>query len=179
MTFIETDLPGVMIVEPRVFADSRGWFMETFHAGRFRDAGLPVDFVQDNASLSEQGVLRGLHYQIAQPQAKLVRVVRGEVFDVSVDLRRSSPHFGRWTGVILSETNRRQLVIPAGFAHGFCVLSAIAEVTYKCTALYAPQYECTLLWNDPALGIAWPIREPILSPKDRAGLRLADARAFE
>ncbi len=179
MEFRETALAGMYLIEPRVFEDSRGFFMETYHQAKFADAGIAAMFVQDNHSRSGRGTLRGLHYQIQHAQGKLVRVVRGEIFDVGVDLRRDSPTFGQWAGEILSEENKRQLYIPPGFAHGFCVLSEIAEVTYKCTDLYHPEHERSLLWNDPQLGITWPIDDPILSPKDEAGIPLADAECYE
>jgi len=179
MQFVPTDLPGVVVIEPKVFADPRGFFMETFHAKRFRDNGLPDAFVQDNHSQSARGTLRGLHYQIQHPQGKLVRAIRGEIYDVAVDLRRSSPHFGRWVGVTLSAANRRQLYIPPGFAHGFCALEDETEMVYKCTDLYSPQHERTLLWSDPALGIPWPIDQPLLSGKDQIGLALRQAECYE
>lgn len=178
MNFIKTELPGLVVIEPRVFEDPRGYFMETFHRQRFAEAGLPAEFVQDNHSRSIRGTLRGLHYQIENAQGKLVRCVRGEIFDVGVDLRPGSPTFGRWFGAALSEANRRQLYIPAGFAHGFCVLSEMADVVYKCTALYSPPHERTILWNDPALAIAWPIEDPLLSDKDRRGQSLAQAERY-
>jgi dTDP-4-dehydrorhamnose 3,5-epimerase len=174
-----TSLPGVMIVEPRVFADPRGFFMETYQKARFEEAGLAHEFVQDNQSHSIRGTLRGLHYQIQHPQGKLVRVVRGEVFDVAVDLRRSRPTFGRWIGIYLSEENKRQLYIPPGFAHGFCVISEEADFFYKCTDYYHPESERTVLWNDAALGIDWPVREPLVSDKDRQGAPLSEAETFD
>jgi dTDP-4-dehydrorhamnose 3,5-epimerase len=152
--------------------------METFHKPRFAEAGIDADFVQDNHSRSRLGVLRGLHYQISRPQGKLVRVIRGAVLDVAVDLRKSSPTFGRWFGCELSETNRRQVYIPAGFAHGLCVTTEIAEVIYKCTDIYVPQDERTLLWNDPALGINWPVQHPTISEKDKRGMPLSLAEVF-
>jgi len=179
MNILPTDLPGVVIVEPRVFGDARGFFLEVFQQTRFREAGLDVTFVQDNHSRSRCGTLRGLHYQIEHPQGKLVRVIRGEAFDVAVDLRRGSPMFGRWTGVKLSDTNHRQIYVPPGFAHGFCVLSEEADILYKCTDFYYPEHERTILWNDPRLAIEWPIDEPLLSEKDQRGLPLADAPCFE
>ena len=185
MQIIPTALPDVLALEPKVYGDARGFFMESFNARDFaRATGLHVDFVQDNHSRSARGVLRGLHYQIEQPQGKLVRVVRGAVFDVAVDLRRGSPHFGRWAGVDLSEDNRRQLWVPPGFAHGFLVLSESADFLYKTTGYYAPQFERCIVWNDPAIGIAWPlaahgIATPILSAKDSAGLPLARADLFD
>lgn len=180
MKVVETSIPDVLIIEPKVFGDERGFFYESFNAAAFEAAtGLKRQFVQDNHSKSQRGVLRGLHYQIQQPQGKLVRVVAGEVFDVAVDLRRSSPSFGRWVGTRLSAENQRQLWIPEGFAHGFVVLSETAEFLYKTTDYYAPQHERSLLWNDPELGIEWPIDEPPqLSAKDQAGKRLSDAELF-
>ncbi|KIZ37777.1 dTDP-4-dehydrorhamnose 3,5-epimerase [Stutzerimonas stutzeri] len=180
MNVIESGIPDVLIIEPRVFGDERGFFYESFNAAAFKAAtGLERQFVQDNHSKSQRGVLRGLHYQIQQPQGKLVRVVAGEVFDVAVDLRRSSPSFGRWVGTRLSAQNQRQLWIPEGFAHGFVVLSESAEFLYKTTDYYAPEHERSLLWNDPQLAIEWPIDEPPqLSAKDQAGKRLSDAELF-
>lgn len=178
MQITATELAGVFLIEPRVFEDERGYFLETYHRQRFAEAGIDVEFVQDNFSHSRRGVLRGLHYQLEHPQGKLVRVVRGEIFDVAVDLRRNSPTFGRWTGAVLNETNHRQLYIAPGFAHGFCVLSDAADVVYKCTDFYAPRHERTLLWNDPALGIEWPVVQPLISVKDRAGLPLATAETY-
>ena len=178
MQFLTIELAGIVVVEPKVFEDERGFFMETFHKPRFAAAGIDVEFVQDNHSRSRQGVLRGLHYQISHPQGKLVRVIRGAVLDVAVDLRRSSPTFGRWFGCELSEANRRQMYIPVGFAHGLCVTSEIAEVIYKCTEIYMPQDERTLLWNDPALGIDWPVKDPTVSEKDRRGVLLDRAECF-
>jgi len=168
-----------VLIEPRVFEDSRGFFMETFRKSHFIEAGLPAEFLQDNHSRSCRGTLRGLHYQIEHAQGKLVRVVRGDIFDVAVDLRRKSPTFGRSIGTTLSETNRLQLYIPPGFAHGFCVVSEFADVVYKCTDWYYPEHEHVLLWNDPALGIAWPVQEPILSEKDKRGAPLAQAACFD
>lgn len=180
MKRIPTALPDVWIVEPRVFGDARGFFLETWNRRAFGDLDLDLDFVQDNHSRSRQGVLRGLHYQIHEPQGKLVRVTSGEVFDVAVDLRRSSPHFGHWAGVTLSGDNQRMLWVPPGFAHGFLVLSPTADFLYKTTAYYAPQHERCVAWNDPDIGIRWPLEgEPELSAKDRVGtpLRLAEAYA--
>lgn len=177
MQRIATALPDVALVEPQVFGDSRGYFMETYNAREFERLGLGSRFVQDNQSGSQQGVLRGLHYQRGRPQAKLVRVVRGTVFDVAVDLRRGSPTFGRWAGEILSEQNRRMLYVPEGFAHGFYVLSEQAEFAYKCSEYYAPEEERGLIWNDPTLAIAWPIPAdtvPILSGKDSRYPRLQE-----
>lgn len=181
MKFVRTAIPDVVVVEPRVFGDHRGFFVETWHAGKFADAGLELAFVQDNHSRSVLGTLRGLHYQIERAQGKLVRVVTGEIFDVAVDLRRSSPTFGRWVGVTLSATDHRMLWVPPGFAHGFLVTSECADVIYKCTNLYAPEHERTLRWDDPDLGITWPIAEgqtPRLSEKDLQGLSLADAATY-
>jgi dTDP-4-dehydrorhamnose 3,5-epimerase len=174
-----TELPGAVVIEPEVFYDARGFFLETFQKARFQQAGLEADFVQDNHSRSSRGALRGLHYQIEHPQGKLLRVIRGEVFDVAVDLRRRWPTFGRWVGVVLSEENHRLFYVPPGVAHGFCVTSDVAELVYKCTDYYYPQHERTLLWNDPALAIAWPVCEPLLSEKDRRGLPLAEAPTFD
>ncbi|MDI6726327.1 MAG: dTDP-4-dehydrorhamnose 3,5-epimerase [Smithellaceae bacterium] len=174
MKTLRTAIADLLILEPEVFGDERGFFYESFHAGKFRQAtGVTADFVQDNHSRSGRGVLRGLHYQIKQPQGKLVRVVRGAVFDVAVDLRKSSPTFGRWEGWELSETNHRQLWIPAGFAHGFFVLSEMAELLYKTTDYYAPEHERTINWDDQELAIAWPIPvgvAPLLSAKDAAAV---------
>lgn len=180
MQVIQTALPDVLIIEPKVFGDSRGFFMESYNARRFREVtGLDVDFVQDNHSRSGKGVLRGLHYQIRQPQGKLVRVVRGSVFDVAVDLRRNSPAFGKWAGVELSEDNHRQLWIPPGFGHGFLVLSESADFLYKATDYYAPEHERCVRWDDPAVAIAWPLDgEPVLSAKDRDGKPLGEAEVF-
>lgn len=172
--------PDVFLLEPKLFGDNRGAFMETFSAQRYAQHGIVGPFVQDNFSTSTQGVLRGLHYQIQQPQAKLVQVLRGTVFDVAVDLRRSSPRFGQWVGEFLSEENHRQLYVPAGFAHGFVVLSDEAHFVYKCSNYYAPGLERTLLWNDPAVGIQWPINfDPVLSSKDAAGKLLSEADCFD
>ena len=175
-----TSIPSVLIIEPRVFGDTRGFFFESFNQRAFNQAtGLDVNFVQDNHSRSSKGVLRGLHYQIQQPQGKLVRVVHGSVFDVTVDLRKSSPTFGQWVGVELTEDNNRQLWIPPGFAHGFYVLSDSADFLYKTTDYYAPEFECSLIWNDPTIGIEWPLNtQPIISAKDVQGNKLADAEVF-
>lgn len=174
-----TELPEVLLIEPRLFGDERGCFMETFSERRYAEHGIVGPFVQDNFSRSRRGILRGLHFQIQQPQAKLVQVLRGEVFDVAVDLRRSSPNFGKWAGEILSAANHRQLYIPAGFAHGFVVLSKEADFAYKCSDYYAPSFERTLKWNDPALRINWPINfEPVLSAKDLQGLPLSEVECF-
>lgn len=174
MKVIETDLPGVLIIEPVVHGDSRGFFLESWHARRYAEFGLPDSFVQDNHSRSSQGVLRGLHYQLQQPQGKLVRVASGEVFDVAVDIRRGSPTFGRWTSVVLSEENHRQFYVPPGFAHGFCVLSKTADFLYKCTDYYAPEDERGVRWDDPEIGIEWPGMTFTLSDKDRQNARLSE-----
>lgn len=181
MKAIPTTIPDVLILEPKVFGDSRGFFFESYNHNSFQEAtGLNVHFVQDNHSKSSRHVLRGLHYQIQQAQGKLVRVVEGEVFDVAVDLRRLSPTFGQWVGEILSADNKRQMWIPPGFAHGFVVLSDTAEFLYKTTDYYAPQFERCILWNDPTLGIRWPVDgEPQLSAKDIAGLPFAQSEYFE
>lgn len=155
MKFQRTELPDVVLIEPTIFRDDRGFFMETYHRQRFVEGGIDAVFVQDNLSRSTRGTVRGLHFQIQQAQGKLVHVLAGEIFDVAVDLRRSSPTFGRWVGVTLSENNRRAVYIPPGFAHGFCVVSETADVFYKCTDFYAPQHERTLLWNDPVVGVDW------------------------
>ena len=168
-----TALPGVLILEPKVFGDARGFFMETWNRSRYAEAGLPGEFVQDNVSCSRHGGLRGLHYQRPRAQGKLVHVLEGEVFDVAVDVRVGSPTFGRWVGATLSAQNRRQLWIPPGFAHGFCVTGETALFCYKCTELYAPEHEGSILWNDPAIGIAWPLEHPTLSAKDAAAPPLA------
>ena len=167
MKVSETALPGVLILEPEVFADTRGFFLETYHRQRYAACGLPADFVQDNLSFSTRGVLRGLHYQQPRAQGKLVCALQGEVWDVAVDLRAGSSQFGRWTAVTLSAENRRQLYIPPGFAHGFCVLSDAALFSYKCTEFYDQAGDAGVRWDDPELGIAWPVAGPVLSEKDR------------
>jgi dTDP-4-dehydrorhamnose 3,5-epimerase len=173
--FVPTDLPEVIVVEPDVHRDSRGFFLETYHAGKYRDGGIALPFVQDNHSRSAHGTLRGLHLQcLRHPQGKLVRVLAGEVFDVAVDVRRGSPTFGRWVGATLSGENFRQLYVPPGFAHGFCVTGEMADVEYKCTDLYDRDDELTIAWNDPSIGIEWPVREPTLSPRDASAAQLAD-----
>ena len=179
-TVTPTAIAEVLILEPKVFGDARGFFFESFNARDFAQAtGLDVDFVQDNHSKSAKGVLRGLHYQIQHPQGKLVRVVQGEVFDVAVDLRQSSPTFGSWVGVNLSADNKRQLWVPPGFAHGFVVLSESAEFLYKTTDYWYPEHERSLLWNDPAIGIDWPLdAQPLLAAKDAVGKLLCDAECF-
>lgn len=161
-----TSLEEVLIVDPRVFSDNRGFFIETYHKEKYQRSGIDRAFVQNNHSHSVKGVLRGLHYQLNHPQGKLIYVVRGEIFDVAVDIRQGSPTFGKWVGVYLSEKNHRQLFIPEGFAHGFCVISELADVVYKCTDVYAPGDEYGIRWDDPGLAIGWPVRNPILSEKD-------------
>ena len=180
MNIIETALPGVLIIEPRVFGDARGFFLESWNQASFAAAGLSMDFVQDNHSRSARGVLRGLHYQLENPQGKLVRVTQGAVFDVAVDIRRSSPHFGKSVGVELSADNHRMLWIPPGFAHGFLVLSETADFLYKCTTLYHPPSDRGIRWNDPDIGIAWPDvgLAPLLSAKDAVAAQLAAAEIF-
>ncbi|MGZ7048356.1 MAG: dTDP-4-dehydrorhamnose 3,5-epimerase [Methanobacterium sp.] len=168
--FVETSIKDLFVIEPKVFGDERGYFMETYHAQEFKDAGLDLNFVQDNQSKSKKGVLRGLHFQYTKPQGKLVRVIKGEVFDVAVDLRRNSPTYGNWEGFILTEDNKKQMYVPEGFAHGFLVLSEEAEFTYKCTDFYYPEDEGGILWNDPDIGIEWPIddiNKIKLSDKDK------------
>lgn len=182
MKLTPTSIPDVILVEPRVFGDARGFFMETYQAKVFAEAGIQAEFVQDNHSGSQKGILRGLHYQIHQTQGKLVRVVVGEVFDVAVDLRRSSPTFGKWVGVTLSAENKCALWVPPGFAHGFYVCSDWAEFTYKATDFYAPEWERTLLWNDPQIGVNWPLVDgqlPRLSTKDAVGTLLSEAELFD
>jgi len=182
MKIIPTELPEVLLIEPQVFFDARGFFMETYHARKLAEQGFTAEFVQDNHSRSQQGTLRGLHYQVRHAQGKLVRVVNGEIYDVAVDVRRHSPTFGRWTGAILSAENKHQLWIPPGFAHGIYVMSEIVDLLYKVTDYYAPEWERTLLWNDPQLNIAWPLihgQPPILSAKDAQGQPLAQADVFE
>jgi dTDP-4-dehydrorhamnose 3,5-epimerase len=177
---IPTSLPGVFILEPRVFGDERGFFFESYNRQTMAEAGILEGFVQDNHSSSRRNVLRGLHYQLNQPQGKLVRVVEGEILDCAVDLRRSSPSFGRWEAVRLSSENKRMLWIPSGFAHGFCVKSERAQVLYKATDFYAPAHERTLIWNDPQLKIDWElVGEPIVSAKDQCGVVLRDAETFD
>lgn len=175
MNILPTTIPDVVLIEPKVFGDARGFFMETWHKQKYSQLGLDVDFVQDNHSRSTKGVLRGLHYQLQNPQGKLVRVVTGTVFDVAVDIRKGSPTFAQWVGVTLSEDNHRQLYIPPGFAHGFCVLSDSADFLYKCTEFYAPQDEHGILWNDPNIGIEWPGHDFIISEKDNGNPLLNQA----
>lgn len=174
MKFIQTALPGVVILEPAVYGDERGFFMETWNRRCYEEAGVPADFVQDNLSYSTKGILRGLHFQNPNPQGKLVSVLQGEVFDVAVDIRDGAPTFGKCAGVVLSSENKRQLYIPEGFAHGFLVTGKEALFSYKCTDYYNREAEHSLLWNDPDLAIDWPIEDPVLSDKDRAALPLAE-----
>lgn len=174
MRILNTDLPGVVTVEPAVYRDARGYFTETWHRERYREAGLPGDFVQDNVSYSVKGVIRGLHLQEPYPQGKLIQVLEGEVFDVAVDVRVGSPNFLAWVGVTLSSENHRQVFVPPGFAHGFAVLSEFALVVYKCTEAYRPECEMSLLWDDPKLAIRWPLEAPVLSVKDLAAPRIDD-----
>ena len=174
MRFVPTDLAGVILVEPDVRRDGRGFFLETYHAEKYRAGGIAGPFVQDNQSRSGRGTLRGLHLQLRRPQGKLIRVVAGEIFDVAVDVRRGSPTFGRWAGVRLSSDNLRQCYVPPGFAHGFAVVSDVADVEYKCTELYDPESEIGIAWDDPALAIAWPVDRPVLSERDRHHRPLAE-----
>jgi len=167
MKLVQTELDEVIVIEPRVFDDPRGFFMETFHRERYEELGIREDFCQDNLSFSSRNTLRGLHYQFPHAQAKLVQVLQGEIFDVAVDIRRGSPTYGRAVGVTLSERNRHQLFIPKGFAHGFCVLSETALYAYKCSDFYAPDCDRGVLWSDPAIGIEWPVKNPLLSAKDQ------------
>lgn len=181
MNVISTEIPDVLIIEPKIFGDDRGFFFESFnHKAFVEKTGVTAEFVQDNHSKSSKNVLRGLHYQMQQPQGKLLRVVAGEIYDVAVDIRKSSPTFGQWVGCLISAENKRQFWVPAGFAHGFLVVSDIAEVLYKTTDYYAPGHERCIVWNDPDLAIAWPLdgAEPILSPKDKAGQTLKKAQVF-
>ena len=181
MKFTETKIPDVIVVEPDVFGDNRGFFMEAWHAEKFAAGGIAADFVQDNQSRSVQGILRGLHYQITKPQGKLVRVLSGEVFDVAVDLRKNSATFGQWVGLRLNAENKKMLWVPPGFAHGFYVISQQADFFYKCSDFYAPEYERAIRWDDPDLGIDWPLVEgnaPVLAPKDAAAAAFKDAEYF-
>ena len=187
MKYTQLNIPDIILIEPQIFGDHRGFFMETFRDDEFnlkvtrRKNIAPATFVQDNHSKSTQGILRGLHYQIKQPQGKLVRVISGEVFDVAVDIRKSSPFFGKWSCATLSAENKKMLWVPPGFAHGFYVLSNEAEFTYKCTDYYAPEYERSILWNDPSIAIDWPVipgSSPILSQKDKNGINLETAEVF-
>ena len=182
MEFVPTRLPDVILIRPKAFEDPRGFFMDTWHRKRFEQEGIDANFVQDSHSGSVAGTVRGLHYQIKQAQGKLIRVVKGEAFDVAVDIRKSSQDFGQWAGERLSSENRKMIWIPPGFAHGFLVLSKTAEFEYKCTDYYAPEHERSLLWDDPDIGIDWPLldgEEPILSDKDRTGLPLKDAEVYD
>lgn len=172
MEVIATDLPGVLRIRPRVFRDERGSFLETWRRERYAEAGIPTEFVQDNAAVSRRRVLRGLHYQYPHPQGKLVMALHGEVFDVAVDIRPHSPHFGRWVGALLSEENGEQLWIPEGFAHGYVALSEIAVFSYKCSRAYDPDGDAAIRWDDPSIGVDWPIVDPVLSPKDAAAPHL-------
>ena len=174
MKVVRTSLEGIIIIEPQEYEDNRGYFVETYQVDRYSNAGIPESFVQDNLSFSAKGTLRGLHYQIKRPQAKLVQAVTGEIFDVVVDIRPGSKTFGQWAGVLLSGQNKRQVFIPAGFAHGFCVLSSSAHFLYKCTEFYNPEDEGGIIWSDPSIGIEWPIEEPIISDKDRTLPSLAE-----
>ena len=179
MNVTPTAIPDVLVIEPKVFGDSRGFFLESWNQRAFAAAGIPAGFVQDNHSRSARNVLRGLHYQLRQAQGKLVRVIAGEIYDVAVDIRRSSPTFGRWVGLALSAENRRMVWVPPGFAHGFLVVSEAAEVLYKATDYYAPEHERAIAWNDPELAISWPLAgQPVLSARDAAGTRLRDAEAY-
>jgi dTDP-4-dehydrorhamnose 3,5-epimerase len=180
LKIISTSIADVLLIEPQVFQDERGFFLESYHKEKFKDVGIDADFVQDNHSKSCRGTLRGLHYQIHQPQAKLVRVAAGEIFDVAVDIRKGSPTFGQWVGDYLSAENKRMLWVPVGFAHGFYAISAEVEVLYKASDYYAPQWERCIVWNDPLIGIRWPMEElPILSNKDSMGKLLSEAEVFE
>jgi len=179
MNLIKTTLPGVLLIEPKIFGDARGFFLESWNRQTFAELGLDLDFVQDNHSCSSKGVLRGLHYQLNQPQGKLVRVVSGAVFDVAVDLRQSSPHFGQWVGYELSAENQRMMWVPPGFGHGFLVLSDTADFLYKTTAYYAPQWDRGVRWDDPAIGVEWPLDgAPTLSAKDQVQPLLKDAEVY-
>jgi dTDP-4-dehydrorhamnose 3,5-epimerase len=166
VSFSKETLPGVIVIEPVVYRDSRGGFLESFHQEKYSRGGVDVIFVQDNHSFSTKNTLRGLHYQLKNPQAKLIYAVTGEIYDVAVDIRRGSPHFGKWMGVVLSSENRKQIYVPKGFAHGFCVLSETADVIYKCSDFYSPGDEYGVLWSDPSIGIHWPVENPLLSEKD-------------
>lgn len=179
MVVEKTKIPGLLVISPKVFADPRGHFVEAYHDVRYAEMGIPETFVQDNLSRSVQGTLRGLHFQNPQPQGKLLWVVRGEIFDAVVDLRRSSPTFGQSWWITLGDSNRQQIYVPPGCAHGFCVTSEFADVLYKCTDRYHPTGEKSLLWNDSALGIPWPVSDPLLSPKDRDGLPLSACEVYE
>jgi dTDP-4-dehydrorhamnose 3,5-epimerase len=175
MKVLTCDIAGLLILEPKVFGDARGFFVETWNRRRYGEAGIDVHFVQDNISFSKRGTLRGLHFQNPKPQGKLMQVLQGEVFDVAVDIRRSSPTFGRWHGVLLSAENKRQFYVPTGFAHGFAVLSDTALFQYKCTEFYSPQDELAIRWDDPEIGVEWPLKAPLISDRDAKGLRLREA----
>jgi dTDP-4-dehydrorhamnose 3,5-epimerase len=174
MKVLSCAIPGLLIIEPKIFGDARGFFLETWNQHRYREAGVAAEFVQDNVSFSRRGILRGLHFQNPKPQGKLIQVLQGEVFDVAVDIRRSSPTFGKWHGLRLSGENKHQFYIPAGFAHGFAVLSETALFQYKCTEFYAPANELALRWDDPDIGIEWPLKDPLLSERDAKGLPLCE-----
>ena len=174
MKVLTCAIPGLLIIEPKVFGDARGFFLETWNRCRYGEAGLDVDFVQDNVSFSRRGILRGLHFQNPKPQGKLLQVLQGEVFDVAVDIRRGSPTYGKWHGLVLSSDNKLQFYIPAGFAHGFAVLSENALFQYKCTEFYSPQDEMAIRWDDPDIGVQWPLKQPLLSEKDAQAQRLRD-----
>jgi dTDP-4-dehydrorhamnose 3,5-epimerase len=175
MKVLRCPLEGLLIIEPKVFGDARGFFLESWNRNRYREAGLDAEFVQDNVSFSRRGILRGLHHQNPNPQGKLLQVLLGEVFDVAVDIRRSSPTFGKWHGLLLSAENKRQFYVPPGFAHGFAVVSDTALFHYKCTEFYSPKDEISIRWDDPDIGIEWPVKEPLLSEKDAKALRLREA----
>jgi len=179
MKAIQTNIADVLILESQIFGDDRGYFFESYNQRKFAEVGIHADFVQDNQSSSRQGVIRGLHYQIQKPQAKVIRVLAGSIFDVAVDLRRSSQTFGKWVGIELTSDNQRMLWIPRGFAHGFQVLSDTAEVLYKADGFYAPEFERTIRWNDPEIAINWPFGTPTLSPKDAAGLSFLDSETYD
>ena len=181
MKITSSSISGILLIQPKVFEDERGFFLESFQKRRFAEAGVDAEFVQDNHSKSHHGILRGLHYQIKQPQGKLLRVIAGEIYDVAVDIRKSSPTFGKWFGTYLSSENKQILWVPVGFAHGFYVTSPEAELLYKSTDYYLPEWERTIAWNDPTIGISWPIQGklPILSPKDKAGKALLEAETFD
>ncbi len=174
MNVLTCDLSGLLVIEPEVFGDPRGFFLETWNRGRYADAGIDADFVQDNVSFSRRGTLRGLHFQNPRPQGKLLQVLQGEIYDVAVDIRRSSPTFGRWHGLALSSENKLQFYVPPGFAHGFVVVSEHALVHYKCTDFYSPKDELAVRWNDPAIAIDWPVKEPLLSDRDSKAVRLSE-----
>ena len=181
MNLISTPIRDILLIQPQVFQDDRGFFLESYQKKQFADAGIKVDFVQDNHSKSYRGILRGLHYQLKQPQGKLLRVIAGEIYDIAVDIRKHSPTFGKWFGTYLSSENKQMLWIPVGFAHGFYVTSAEAELLYKSTDYYLPEWERTIAWNDPTINISWPLQNemPILSLKDKAGKPFLDAEVFE